>query len=253
MNDLTPHAFIGDNSPPPFDPEEVTKLDAAASEFTDAAADWIEKGEITSEGDAQGLNDFIAGAKKLKTATDKDRKAAKKPHDDAGKAVQGAYNPIIDKLQASIDKTQPLLTAFLQRKEAERRAEIARQHEEARKAQEEADRKAAEAAARNDISGEIDAQAARDAAEQQVREVARAAKTSAKVASATGGGRTASLRSYLTADVTNVRAAFMHFQDHPALKECLHSLALAEARAKGFDPETMAIPGVKITVEKKAV
>ncbi|MEW2913855.1 hypothetical protein [Leisingera sp. JC11] len=253
MNDLNPRAFIGANNPPAFDQEEVDKHDAAAAEFLDVSGEWIKKGEITTEGEAQSLNDFIAGVKKRKTATDKARKAAKKPHDDAGKAVQAAYNPIITKLETVISRTSPMLTAYLQKKEAARQEDLRRQQEEARRAQEQADRKAAQAAARNDISGEIDAQAAREEAEKKAKDLAREAKTKANVASATGGGRTAALRTYHTAKVVNVRAAFMHYQDHPALAECLRSLADAEIRSKDFDPETMKIPGIEITTERKAV
>lgn len=253
MNDLNPRAFIGANNPPAFNQTEVEELNTAAADFLDASAEWIDKGEITTEAEAQSLNDFISGVKKRKTATDKARKAAKKPHDDAGKAVQAAYTPIITKLETAINRTAPILTAYLQKKEAARQAELRRQEEESRRAREEADRKAAEAAARNDISGEIDAQAAREEAEKQVKDVARAAKEKANVSSATGGGRTASLRTYHTAKVVNVRAAFMRYQDHPALADCLRSLADAEIRSKDFDPETMKIPGIEITTERKAV
>lgn len=253
MTEHNPRAFIGANNPPPFDADEVEKFNADAAGFLDAAAEWAEKGEITSEGEAQLLNDFIAGVKKRKTATDKARKAAKKPHDDAGKAVQAAYSPIITKLDAAVSKTSPLLTAWMQKKEDERQADLKREQEEARRAQEEADRKAAEAAARNDISGEVDAAAAREAAERKAADLSRASKAKTNVASATGGGRTASLRTYYTAKVVNVRAAFMHYQNHPALADCLRSLAEAEIRSKSFEPSTMTIPGIEIKTERKAV
>ncbi|AHD00459.1 hypothetical protein [Leisingera methylohalidivorans] len=253
MTEHNPRAFIGGNNPPPYDPIVVEKLNTEAAGFLDAAAEWIEKGDITSEGDAQLLNDFIAGAKKRKTATDKARAAAKKPHDDAGKAVQAAFKPIITKLESAVSKTSPLLTTWLQKKEAARQEKLRIQHEEARRAQEEADRKAAEAAARNDISGEIDAEAAREEADLMAKDAARAAKSKANVTSATGGGRTASLRTYHTAMVVNVRAAFMHYQENPALAECLRSLADAEIRSKDFDPETMKIPGIEIITDRKAV
>lgn len=253
MTEHNPRAFIGANNPPPFDATEVERLDSEASGFLDAAAEWIEKGELSTESDAQLLNDFISGVKKRKTATDKARASAKKPHDDAGKAVQAAYKPIITKLEAVVSKVNPLLTEWLQKKEDARQAEIKRQLEEAQRQQEEAERKAAEAVARNDISGEIDAEAAMEDAARLEKAASRAAAKKANISSATGGGRTASLRTYYIAKTTNVRAAFMHFQDNPAVADLFRSLAEAEIRSKEFDPETMTIPGIEITAKQRAV
>lgn len=254
MTEHNPRAFIGANNPPAYDQSVVEQLNEKAASFLDVAAEWISKGELNTENDAQLLNDFITGVKKNKTEAETARKAAKKPHDDAGKAVQAAFKPISEKLDAAVSKVSPLLTAFLQKKEVKRQAEIARQRQEAEAARLEAERKAAQAAARNDISGEIDAQAAQHAADTLAKEAAAAAKSKgASISSATGGGRTASLRTTYSAEVDNVRAVFMRYQSHPALIECMCALANAEIRSKGFDPKSMTIPGVKIVATQKAV
>jgi hypothetical protein len=253
MTEQNPRAFIGANNPPPFNQAEVDTLNAEAGQFLDVAGEWIEAGDITDDGQAQNLNDFIAGVKKRKIATDKARATAKKPHDDAGKLVQAAYKPIITKLETVVSKTSPILTAWLTKKEAARQAEIRRQQEEARLAQQEADRQEAAALARNDISGEIDAQTARDEADQLAKDADRASKTKANVASATGGGRTASLRTFVTAELNNARVGFMRYAEHPDLIACLVSLAEREARAKNFDPEADTIPGFTLHVERRAV
>jgi type IV secretory pathway VirB10-like protein len=244
---------MGHNQGPPYDEAEVARLDAEGAKFLDAAATWLENGELQSEDDAQRLNDFIAGLKKRKKAADDARKAAKKPHDDAGKAVQAAYTPILKKMDAAVAKVSPLLSQWLEKKEAERRAEVERQRKEAEFKQQEAERKAAEAAARNDISGEIDAEAAQKEAEAARKEAERAAKARANVASATGGGRTASLRTFIEVEVVNPRVLFMRYAAHPDLLECLRNLAAREARTKDFDAEKDEIPGAKITVTRRAV
>ncbi|MEP0147104.1 hypothetical protein [Pseudophaeobacter sp.] len=252
MLDETPPPS-GHNNPPHFDAEKVANLDQAAVGFLDTAGTWIEGGEIKSDDQAELLNDFIVGIKKRVATTEEARKADKKPHDDAGKAVQAAYKPITTKLEAAKTKVTPLLTAWLEKKEAAKQVEIQRQQEEARKAQQEADRKAAAAASRNDISGEIDADAAKDKADQLAKEAERAAKTKTNVGSATGGGRSATLRTTLRAEISNSRAAFMRYAEAPELLECLRTLAEREARAKGFDPDKDTIPGVTIHKDRKAV
>lgn len=251
MNDMNPRAVIGANNPPPFSQETVDAHAANASQFVDAAGQWLDLKEITDEAEAARLNDFISGVKKAKKAADDARKAEKKPHDDAGKAVQAAYKPILDKFDLTIKKVAPMLTAHMERKEAERRAEAARQAEEARKAQEEAARLAAQAEARNDIAGEVAAEEAKERAEQLAKDADRAAKASTQVSSATGGGRTASLRTIRKARITNMRVLFMHYQDRPELAECLLSMANADIRSR--DVDHTKIPGIEIIEEKVAV
>lgn len=255
MNIATPNprASFGGNSPPPFDPDVVEALNDEGAKFLDAAAVWIENGDLDSEDDAQRLNDFITGIKKRKSATETARKGAKKPHDDAGKLVQAAFLPIAKKMDLALSKVAPLLTKWMNKKRDEEQAEIERKRKEAEFAQQEADRKAAAAAARNDISGEIDAQAEREEADKQAKDAERAAKKGTQVSSATGGGRTASLRTYVEVSMVNPRVAFMRYNGHPALDDCLTKLAQVEARSKDFNPETDTIPGFDIRVERRAV
>lgn len=253
MLDENPRAGIGANNPPPFDPDVVEALNDEGAKFLDAAAVWIENGDLDSDDDAQRLNDFIAGIKKRKTATETARKAAKKPHDDAGKLVQAAFLPIAKKMDLALSKVTPMLTKWMNKKRDEEQAEIERKRKEAEFAQQEADRKITAAATRNDISGEVDAQAAKEEADEQAKDVERAARKGTQVSSATGGGRTASLRAYVEVDLINSRVAFMRYNGHPALDDCLTKLAQAEARTKDFNPETDTIPGFTIRVERRAV
>lgn len=249
----TDMAGMGHNGGPAFDPEEVARLDAAGQQFLDAAAQWLENGDLETEEDAKLLNDFMAGVKARAKIAEDARVKAKKPHDDAGKAVQAAFLPVIDKMKLANTKVQPLLTKWLQQQEAKRLAEVERQRAAAKAAQDEADRLAAAAAARNDISGEVDAEAARKAANDAAKDAERLAKKSSNVGSATGGGRTASLRPVIEVEVTNVRVLFMRYMDRPEVIECLRNLAAREARQASFDVKTQTIAGAKITETQKAV
>lgn len=243
-------AVIGDNNPPLFRADKVWEHEDKATEFLDAAGDWLDLKVIDTEENAGKLVDFLDGLRKRFKEVDDDRKADKKPHDDAGKAVQAAYTPIMDKIKLAGERVKPMQTAWLQKVEAERRAEAARQAEAARKAQEEADKLAAAAAARNDIAGEAEAEAATKAAAKQTKEAERFAKSKAQVRGASGG-KASGLRRYVEAKLKNPRMAMMHYQDNPALHDFLTQLANQEARAKGFDIEADKIPGFDLNIVEK--
>lgn len=246
-----PREIIGGNNPPPYREDVVTAHDAKAAEFLDAAGEWLDLKVIQTAEQASELADFITGLRKNWKACDEDRKADKKPHDDAGKSVQAAYTPILNKITKAADRVQPMQTAWLQKLEEEHKAAAARIAEEARKAREEADRQAAMAAARNDIAGETEAEASAKRADDMAKEAERASKARAQVKSASGGGRTASLRTTWEAEVVNPRVAFMRYADHPEVLAVLRQLAEAEARAKGFEPETDKIPGIILHKRQK--
>lgn len=255
MSELSenPRAVLGSNQGPPFDQEQVDKLDSEGVKFLDVAGKWLDKKKLDTEDDASRLGDFITGIKKRRKAIDQARADAKKPHDDAGKAVQAAFLPILGKLDLAVKRVQPLLSDYLAEKERREKAEAKRKADEARAAQEEADRLAAQAAARNDISGEAEAEEARKRAAEQAKEAERAAKQRTNVRSATGGGRTVSYRTYWIATIKNARIAFMEMQEEPEVLEALRKVAERRARAKDFDPTKDTIPGVELTADKRAV
>jgi len=254
LDDQNPRAVSGDNNPPeptPYRADVVEQHAAKANEFLDAAGDWLDLKEIESEEQAGQLVDFLDGLRKRFKLADDDRKADKKPHDDAGKDVQAAYTPILDKIKKAGDRVKPMQSAWLLKVEAERKAEAERKQAEARRIAEEAERQAAAAASRNDLAGEADAEAAQKAAEKAQKDADRFAKSKVNARSASGGGRTQGLRTYVYASLKNPRVAFMHYQDHPALHECLTQLAQQEARAAEFNAETDTIPGFDIRIERK--
>lgn len=248
-----PRAVAGGNNPPFYRAEIVEAHEAKAAKFLDAAGEWLEIKTIETDEDASLLSDFIAGVKKNIKLTDEDRKTDKKPHDAAGEAVQAAYNPIIEKMKRAIERVTPMQTAWLTKKDAERRAEAERRRREAEAAARAAEEAAAKAAIRHDIAGEVEAEKAAKRAKELEREAARLEKQRSNVKSASGGGRTTSLRTYVSAKVTNVRTAFMYYQDCPEVADCLKALAEREARDKRFDPAKDKIPGIEFIIERRAV
>ena len=125
--------------------EEIESLKIRADVF----------GEI-SEANAGDARDLIGLAKTLAKDIDSKRKEEKQPHLDAGREIDGTYNPLVTSAKASVQSVEKALTAFVieqKRKADEARREAERKAaEEAAKAEEEerleAERKAAEEAAK---------------------------------------------------------------------------------------------------------
>jgi hypothetical protein len=119
---------------------------------------------------------------------------------------------------------------------------------EAKRLKDEADQRLIQALLANDVSGQVEAEkAVKEAAKQDER----AAKpVSAKIASATGAGRSVGLRTQKSVEILNINTLFLHFRDRPEVAELLQSLAQKEVRAAswdGVDP-----PGTKVHFEQVA-
>lgn len=250
MTDQNTRAVIGDNRPPPFDPDEFDKFQTKVSDFLDAAGDWLDLKEVETEEQSEKLTDFVSGARAVFRGVDDARKAAKKPHDDAGKEVQAAFTPLLDKLERAVKKVKALQTAYLTKKDEAHRREQARLAAEAEVKRKAAEKMAAAAAARNDINAEVDAEEAMKEADRLAKEATRI--TNAKVGSATGGGRSMALRTLKEVEITNINVLFMHFRNHPDVAETLRRLAQAEVRSAGYDHLKSPIPGITITERKVA-
>jgi hypothetical protein len=246
-------AATGHNNPPQYRADIVEAHAAKANEFLDAGGAWLDLKEITTDEQSGKLTDFISGIKQVAKTVEEDRKQDKKPHDDAGKSVQAAYVPILDKLKLAISKVTPMQTAWLEKVEAAQKAEAARQRAEAEAAARAAAEMERRAQARNDIAGEAEAEEARKKVAQMKRQAERTANAPARSTSATGAGRAVSMRTTWHAELTNPRVAYMHFAEHPEIKATLIRLAEQQARSQGFDPTKDTIPGVKLNPIKKAV
>jgi len=232
-------------APPPYNTVAHTAFSLRVQAFMDACGKWADIKTINSKEQSERLNDFINGARTLWKKVDEQRVADKKPHDDRGAVVQAAYTPLKDKLTAAADKLKPMAADWLARETARLAAEQAAAKAEADAKAEAARKLAAEAEARNDVSGEVDAAA--QLKEAQKMQAAAGKDLKAKIGSASGAGRTMSFRTVKTAEIHNLNGVYMHFREHPDVIELLQRLATAAVRAGvEFDPKILTIKTDKV-------
>lgn len=250
MDDLNPRAVIGDNRPPPFDPEKQVGLAKRVDAFMGVCNDVRARGDLASDDDAEKLADHITGMRGLKTEVENTRKAEKKPHDEAGEAVQKAFAPLTERLERAIKAMLALQNDWIAKKQAV--ADAARREREA--AAEEARRQAEEAAkaaaASGSIDGEIEAERLAKAAADAEKAAARTVK--ANVGSASGAGRAISQRTVRKARIININLLFVRYRANQKLLELLQSLADADVRAREITEANEAIFGVKVVETKVA-
>ena len=242
-------AVAGHNNPPAYDPEILSELDQRTVDFLKVTQEWIDLEKIENEQQAGLCTDQISGLRELYKEADGARKAAKKPHDDAGKEVQAAFNPILQKLKRAADAIKPKLEKYtIERQKAEAAAK-AEQEEQARKEREAAEAAAKEAAEAGDINAQVEAEEQIKAATQAEKDAAKGPNT--KVKSTTGSGRTMSMRKVKEVDITNMNVVYMYFKDEPKVAELLKALATAKVRSKDYDHATEPVPGIVIREVKK--
>lgn len=243
-------AAPGHNQPPPYDPDKLEELTQRVEKFMETCNEVRAAGEITTEESAEHLTDLISGLTGLKKEVEATRRAEKKPYDDAGKVVQGAFTPLTDHLDRAAKAMKDLHFAYQERKRIAAEEEQRRQKAEADRLAKEAEETAREAAARGNIDAEIEA-------EQLAKEAAKASKVarrkiSTAVGSATGAGRTISTRTVRQAQIDNISLLFIRFREHPRLIECLQALANAEVRSDEITQDNAAIFGITITETRTA-
>jgi type IV secretory pathway VirB10-like protein len=209
------------------------------------ARNFLDGEPITNEQQAEAVSSLLNRLRRVSKDADEARKVEKKPHDDAAKAVQAKWSPIISKAELAASTAKQALAPYLRaieeqqqreaeaaRKEAERLAEIAR-------------------AAHQTASGNLEAQ---EDAERLLKAAAGAEKHAAKVgkqkARATGGERAVGLRSVWTSTLTDSCAALKHYR--AAKPEDLKSW-LTEQAERDVRGGAREIPGFTITEERKAV
>ena len=233
----------GHNNPPPYDPEVLASLAANVDEFMQASTAIRQKAvPIASEEHAALLTDHIGGLRGLTKKVDEARKAAKKPHDEAGKAVQLAFTPLLDRIDRALKFMLDEQTAWLNKKAEAERKRKAEEERLAREKQAEADRLAAEAAASGDFDAEAKAEAARKEADDLAKQAAK--PSTVNQGSATGAARTIGMVKVRSAKITNINLLFIHYRDRPEVADVLLRLANADIRAKDVDDSL--IQGIEV-------
>lgn len=233
---------VGDNNPPsPFD-----EIKQQIEDLHLEAKNWLDGTGVQTEDDAEGVSRLLDELRKAMKAADELRKEEVKPHDEAKKAVQERYAPLIADTKSqrgiavlAIDACKKALAPYLTRKEEERRAEA----EKARKEAEEkanAAREAMQASSATDIEQ-------REAAETMLQDAKRAEAAAKRVESskthATGGGRAVGLRTSYAPELVDGTAAARHYwQNNRAEMEA----ALMDMARKDVRAGKREIPGFKI-------
>jgi hypothetical protein len=172
--------------------------------------------------------------RKARKDADAQRAEEKRPHDEAAKAVQQAWKPLLDRCDAAANALKQALTPY--RTEKQRAKE-----EAARKAREEAEARQKEAQQKLRQSDDLEA---RFEAEQELKVASKLTAAANRIdREATG------LRTHWEAEVTDRRAALNHLiQRSPERFEALIQ-QLADEEARGA---RAPIPGVVFHERKLA-
>lgn len=246
-----PTATIGDNNPPPYDAAELEEFEKTLREFAHAGDEWNKFEKLENAEQAGKLNDFVSGLKSFKSKVDKARKAAKDPWLTKGREVDAAFNSRIAAIDVILKAVNPLSTDWLKREQERLNAERRAAEEQARQEAARAEEMKRQAEARGDLLGVADAEEAKKDAEAAQKAAAKPQK--ARASSATGAGRAQSLRQTKVVYVENVRLLFLHFQDHPDVKDVLGRIAAQTVRQAGYDETKNPIPGIRIEIKETAV
>lgn len=220
---------VGHNAPP-ADATFGLHIDDLFSMLSNTLAG----GTVDSDDKEAAIDALMDEFRKASKDADKARAAEKKPHDDAGKAVQAKWKPVIDKADRGVTECKSALTPY--RIEKQRIAD-----EAARKAREEAEAKQAAAQAALQQSDDLES---RFQAEQDLEQAKKLTAVANKIdRSATG------LRTSWEAELTDKTAALRHYlKTQPdEFSDLLQTLADRDAR--GARPP---VPGVIYHERKKA-
>lgn len=236
MNAVLPETHqIGANGPP-----EPTTREALTTHLSDLLAEahnWADGTEVYSQEQADEASRLIDELRKGANAAEEQRKAEKKPHDDAAAEVQAFWGTWIadpktknpGKVWKAIDALKACVKPYLDRLEAERQ-EAARKAREEAEAAARAAAEAARAAAASDL-------AAQEAAEDLIRAAEQAEADAKRIenakSQARGGERALGLRKIFVAVMTDRKAALLHYvaQQPEAFVDLLQRLADQDVRA----------------------
>lgn len=232
---MTDRLAIGGNNPPAIEAYSMALDDAYAT-----AKDFLDGAPIETQGQADAVGKIVSEVKRIKKDADAARAEEKRPHDEAAKAVQIKWKPLLDRADTIIKAAQHPLTAYLNKlAEEQRAAEEKAREEAARKAQEAIE---ASRSAQGSVEAVERAKELEKEADKAAREAAKAGKAKARVA---GMDRAIGLRTYQVAEVTDRRALLEHVMknDPDALTAWL------EEYARKALP--LQLPGVTIRTERR--
>jgi hypothetical protein len=151
---------IGGNNPPEPTPLEH-HTDAIDTLYMEGK-NWLDGSKIANQAQADEVTRLRNEADKAGKAAEARRVELKKPHDDAAKAVQAAWKPLVDKAAKLSSTATSALTAWLVSEQNRKRAEAAELEKLAREAEETARKEHQEAAQTGDLAALEEAESALD-------------------------------------------------------------------------------------------
>lgn len=232
-------------SPPAYNVISHAAYDLRVAAFMEACGKWADIKVIGSAEQSERLTDFVTGARQLWQKVEDQRKADKKPHDDRAAEVQAAFIGLLNKLKAAGDKLKPMQAVWLAREQARIDAENDETKRLADEKAEAARQLGAQAAARNDVSGEVEAAAMLKEAGKEQKAAGRDVK--AKAGSASGGGRAMSMRDVKTAVIHSQNSIYMHFREHPDVVDLMQRLANQAIRSGvEFDAKVLTVKTLRV-------
>lgn len=242
-----PPAGIGDNKPPLTPEDGWDYWKAVIDDLFMEAQNWLDGDPIANEQQAESLGTLLRQIGNAKKQADEARAAEKKPHWDAGKAVDEKFKPLALKCEQADRAARNALRPWLEMVEAENR----RKAREAEEAARQAAREAEEARRREHQSDVLDDRLVedREAAIQRAADAERAAREAAKAPTrvGTGVGRAVTLRTVRTAVIIDRKELLKHYMlTRPAdLEEWLLEQAQKDVRAGA-----KSLPGVHIREDR---
>lgn len=240
-------ATIGHNNPPAPTPLEA--MAAHIEDLFETAKGFLDGEPIANQETADLVGKLIDEARKAEKAGTDARKKETKPLDDAKKVIMDAWRPLVDektgKCALVVSTAKKALVPWLEKLEAEQRAA-------ADAARAEADRLAKEAAdaavkvRADDLEANERLEEQRKTAAVAERVANRADKARPTVA---GGARAIGLRTNYIAELTDAKAALVHYmQRQPDLLKAW----LTDQAQRDTNAGARSIPGFTINPERKA-
>jgi hypothetical protein len=221
-------------------------FEASIGDLIDEARGFLDGEPITTQGQADEIGKLLDMIRTAKKDADNERAAEKKPHDDAAKAVQTKWKPLIDRCDIATDTAKKALIPWLEHLEAEQRAAAAKAREDAEAARLAALEAERAATASADLEAAERANAARKEADVAQKQANRAEKAKAHAA---GGSRAIGLRSYWIAEITDRRELLAHYMRTRATDL---EVWLQDQAQKDVNAGIRAIPGVLVKEDRRA-
>jgi hypothetical protein len=204
------------------------------AEAVKMAGDWLAKTKIADKTTADMAANMRSRLLELGKKVDAERDAKKRPHLEAGRAIDAEYKPIVESATIAANAIRDALTAWMRAEEARQRAEA----EAKRRA--EMDRHAAEMAKRE----------AMNPLEQiltpEPEMLPLPDPEAVKVQAGGQRGRKAGLRTVMRYEVRDYAAALAHVSHHPDVRAAVEAVCVKLCKAGA------AVPGVEKFEEKVA-